>query len=112
MLVYFSSKLQILGSSRILSIDLDGHTKLIFFCLTALSVYHRLGHLRVRNVHVFNFCCVAKWQKLNVHIRIFCAFIFRRLSNWRKIFNGKNFQIYGMLEIKNNGSWPEGLVCF
>ena len=63
--------------------------------------YHRLGNFRVaffrvKNVHMFNFRHVAKWQKLNARVRNFGMFNFRRLSNWQRIFNGKNFPIYGI----------------
>ena len=55
-----------------------------------VKTYCRSGNFRVRN-----FRCVAKWRILNVCVRIFHAFNFHRLSNWRKIFNCENFLIYG-----------------
>ena len=54
------------------------------------EIYRRSGNFRVRNVRALNFHHVAKWQKLNTHIRSFCAFNFRLLSNWQKNFNSEN----------------------
>ena len=64
------------------------------------SNYCRSGNFCVRCVCTFNFRHVAKWRKLNAHVRNYLMFNFRHLSNWRKIFHSKNFPIYGKSRIE------------
>ena len=55
---------------------------------TMKQVYLRSGifFFCIRNVRTFNFHRVAKWRKLNAHVRNFCAFNICHLNNWRKKF--------------------------
>ena len=49
-----------------------------------IHAIHIPGNFHIRNVCTFNFHYVAKWQKLSGRERIFRAFNFCHLRNWRK----------------------------
>ena len=54
-------------------------------CTVDLEIFVWL-FFHVRNVRVYNFRRVAKWQKLNVRVRNIRAFNFHHLSNCQNIF--------------------------
>ena len=59
------------------------------------SQHHELGKACVTEVYIATYCRSGNFRIAFFRLRNVRAFNFRRLSNWRKTFNGENFPIYG-----------------